>query len=170
MARPKLVGDIQVDEDLAFQRRSWQIQRVGWAIMALLILAALLGLFGPGPLSYATAGVQGSSLWVEYNRFVRFTSVQELIVHLGPEAVRGDEAPLWFSTTYIESLDIQGITPQPDAVEIGPDRITYVFLVDNPSEPFSVYFVIQPEKIGLLEAQIGVDEGELVRFRQFVYP
>ena len=42
-------GDLEIDEDLPFQRREWFAERVAWAVMALLIAAALLGLFGTGP-------------------------------------------------------------------------------------------------------------------------
>ena len=37
------VGDLEIHQDLPFQRRSWTVQRVGWAIMALVVLAGLLG-------------------------------------------------------------------------------------------------------------------------------
>src|SRR5262249_50526641 len=39
---------------LSFQRREWRVQRLGWALMALIILAGLLGLFGNGPLAQRT--------------------------------------------------------------------------------------------------------------------
>ena len=49
-----VLGDLEVGQDLDFQRREWAVQRVGWGAMALVILAALLGLFGSsGPLSRA---------------------------------------------------------------------------------------------------------------------
>jgi hypothetical protein len=42
-------GDLEIQEDLPFQRREWLVERVAWGVMALLIVAALLGLFGTGP-------------------------------------------------------------------------------------------------------------------------
>lgn len=34
--------------DLAFQRGDWRRERIGWALMTLLVVAAVLGLFGQG--------------------------------------------------------------------------------------------------------------------------
>ena len=56
------VGDLEISPDLNFQRRSWAMQRFAWVVLALFILAALLGLFGPGPLSQTRAEQQDSPL------------------------------------------------------------------------------------------------------------
>jgi len=49
MAKPhREAGDLEVAENLAFQRRAWKVQRAGWVAMALLVGAALAGLFGGG--------------------------------------------------------------------------------------------------------------------------
>ncbi len=44
----KRVGDLEIDQDLAFERRQWSVQRVGWGVGALIIVAALLGCSAPG--------------------------------------------------------------------------------------------------------------------------
>ena len=49
------VGDLQIHQDLCQERREWKIQRVGWLLMALMLVAALAGLLGPGPLSSTIA-------------------------------------------------------------------------------------------------------------------
>ena len=72
MARTKKIDDLQIDEDMEFQRRSWIVQRIGWAIFALVILLAALGLFGDGILSDTKAGQEEGALWLEYPRFERF--------------------------------------------------------------------------------------------------
>jgi hypothetical protein len=59
----------EIDQDLEFQRRIWKLQRVAWAVMALVVLAAVLGLLGPGVLGMATAGGRSSPLWLEYDHF-----------------------------------------------------------------------------------------------------
>lgn len=54
------IGDLEISQDLEFQKRSWTIQRVGWVVIALLILAGLLGVFGKGIAADATAGEENS--------------------------------------------------------------------------------------------------------------
>src|SRR5215475_2739858 len=44
-----------VQEHMAFQRRMWIVQRIGWVMLGVISLAALFGLFGYGVLSKRTA-------------------------------------------------------------------------------------------------------------------
>lgn len=53
------VGELEIEEDLDFQRRMWRLQQIGWALLVLVVVAALLGLFGKGPLSRAVASRVG---------------------------------------------------------------------------------------------------------------
>ena len=64
MAEESHSGDLELDQDLIFERRTWTVERVAWVIMALVGLAALAGLLGPGPLSETTSGEQGGPLWL----------------------------------------------------------------------------------------------------------
>jgi hypothetical protein len=163
------VGDLEINQDLRFQRRMWALQRIGWAVMALVVLVGLLGLFGTGPLSSATAGQEEGPLFVEeYERFVRFRIPTTLQVRLDPLGT--GEARLWLDREYLEGVQLQTVTPEPDSVEAGPDGFTYVFKVNDPNRPTSVTFHLQPETIGRLEGRVVLDGGEPVDFEQFVYP
>lgn len=53
MGSTERVGDLELGQDLPFQRREWAVQRIAWAAMAAVLTAALLGLFGSGPVSDA---------------------------------------------------------------------------------------------------------------------
>jgi hypothetical protein len=119
MAALERVGDLEIEQNLAQQRREWTIQRIGWVVMVLLALAALLGLFGGGPFSEGTAGDRDGPLWVEYPRFARLQAPAELRLHVGSEAVPGNEARVWLDRDFIENVQIQHITPEPDRVELG---------------------------------------------------
>lgn len=71
-------GSIQLDEDPDFQRRSWKVQRAGWAAMALSVAASLAGVFGGGPVSRERAESPDKVWSVEYERFVRRAADTEL--------------------------------------------------------------------------------------------
>ncbi len=62
------------------------------------------------------------------------------------------------------------MVPQPDSVEAGSDRLTYVFQAGRPDEPISATFFIEPQRIGPNDARIGLDDGQPVSFSQLVYP
>src|SRR4051812_4614622 len=96
--------------------------------MALLILSTLLGLFGQGLLSDAVVGEQSAPLWLEYNRFGRLhAETTKLRVHLGAGAARDGEVRFWLGREYLEGVRILQVTPQPERVEAGADRFTFVF-------------------------------------------
>lgn len=44
MAKIQRVGALEISQDLDFQRRTWVVEQVGWGVMALVVLAALLRL------------------------------------------------------------------------------------------------------------------------------
>jgi hypothetical protein len=82
-------------------------------MLALLILAAIVGLFGPGLLSRAVAGRQAGPLWAEYQRFWRVQSPMSLRLHFGPEAARNGQARVWLSRSYLDAMRVQHVTPPP---------------------------------------------------------
>ena len=45
----KTVQGMRIEEDRAYQRREWRFERIGWAVMAALLMAGLIGLLGDGP-------------------------------------------------------------------------------------------------------------------------
>ena len=45
MAGGQRVGDPEIKQNLRFQRRMWALERIGWAVMALVVLVGLVGLF-----------------------------------------------------------------------------------------------------------------------------
>ena len=57
-ARAPAGGPLQVDSDDAFTKREFAVESVGWVMLSLVLVAALLGALGSGPLSSA----RGSAL------------------------------------------------------------------------------------------------------------
>lgn len=172
MSEMKRVGDLEVAEDMKAQRRNWLFQGIGQALMVLVALAGLLGLFGgAGPLSRASAGNQEASLSIsEYERFLRFGKPTTLQVRLGEAATTGGEARVWLSRQYVENVQFQEIDPLPERVEAGPDRFVYVFEAAGPDRPTAVTFETEPDEIGRLQGRVGLDGGTSLTFSQFVYP
>jgi hypothetical protein len=60
----------QIEEDVRFQMRWWQVERVGWLLMGPFMAAAAVGVFGGGRLSRARTG-EADGPQVEYQRLLR---------------------------------------------------------------------------------------------------
>jgi hypothetical protein len=159
-----------VGDEMKFHRRYWLVQRAGWALIGLVLLAAFLGLFGPGLLGKAHAVDQNSRLRVEYERFERKQAETTLRIGLGAGAAQDGEARLWLSREYLDGIEIQSVTPEPERVEAAGDRVTYVFRVTDAAQETPVTFHFEPERMGRLRGRAGLADGTSVDFSQFVYP
>jgi hypothetical protein len=164
------VGDLEVNQDPEYQRRTWIVQRVGWVLMCLIVLAALLGLTGRGPLSTATAGLPDGPLRVEYQRFDRHRAPSEFQILLPASEAPNGQVRVWIDRGYLSGVEIQTIVPEPESVEIGEDRVTYSFNVNRAGPPVRLGFRVTYDGFGPKRGGIGLEDGEPVTFGQFIYP
>lgn len=94
-----------------------------------------------------------------------------LEVQLDREAGKGGKVSIWLDREYLDGLQVQQVTPQPSSAKAGPERLTYVFEVDDPNGPTTISFDLLPERtFGPLKGRVGIGDGEPVGFGQFVYP
>jgi hypothetical protein len=166
----KRVGDLELDQDLEYQQREWMAERISWVVWLLLLLAALLGILGSGPVSNATAGSQDGPLWVEYQRLARHRSPTTIIVHTRPEIAQDGTLQLQFDQEFIGKVQIERIDPEPDQVQIGMGRITYSFQVSEGDAPLHIIYHMQLETMGSVSTPLGIVGGPEVTVSQFVYP
>lgn len=162
---------LQVNEDIAFQRRAWRAQRVGWALIALLLAVAVLGFLGSGPLSRATAIVPGV-MRLEYQRFARYQTPETLTIRLEPSALAGPVARVGIDDRYLHGMEIKSVVPPPRAVHAAGDHFVYEFDVARPDRPLSVAFLLAPQRIGPVEGRVVLQRpgAHVAAFRQVVYP
>jgi hypothetical protein len=159
----KRVGSIEVNQDLDFQRAEWKAQRVGWVVLALLALVALMGGFGKGYL--ARASVRSSSdLTVEYERIARHGASSRMIVHF--DRLSG-EVGIAFPNDYFENGELLSITPEPERSEIGAGTISYFFQVRPNAR---IQFRFKPDRLGTRRVRLVATNNAAVQFRQFVLP
>lgn len=168
MVRTRVTGTVQISEDLEFEHRSWLMERIGWAVMTLIVVLAIAGLFGSGPLSSAIAGQKGGELWVEYNRFERLLSPTQVRACVG--AAPAGELRLSITREYLERVHVQEIMPPPKRVEAAGDWFTFVFHGARAGSATSVTFYLKPNESGRLRASIRMGEMEPLSFGQLVFP
>lgn len=159
-----------MEHDLRVQQITWRVQRISWFGMVLVLVAALLGLFGSGPLSRSFAVDPGSPLRLEYERFGRQQRATMLRLHLGSDLTQGSRALVWLDRSYVESVEVREISPPPLDSMAGIGRIHYTFAITEPGRPTAITFEVRPQTIGSLSGQAGLDNESLIRFQQWIYP
>ena len=159
---------LQINEDLAFQHRSWRIQRAGWIAMGLLLLTGLTGFWGQGPFSWGTAGHQSEPLQVEYERLTHYMTTATLRLHVNTDTGR-DRTAVRFTQRYADTIQIEQIMPRPEFEAVSAEGLTYVFRLE-PGRPSTITFYMKMGRAGLLRGEVRIDDRPSVLFRQFVFP
>lgn len=166
----KNVSGLEIDQDLPFQEKEWKIQRIAWALMLLIVLLGLLGLFGQGIISDGTASTSDEALVVYYQRFQRLDGQGSLVIQVAPELITGDTIQVAISSAFLDEVEIQGYSQEPSEVRNAGDRLVMEFAVDQPGEPVGVTISFIPQSMGRLSGTIGLVDGPDVEIGQFVYP
>ncbi len=166
----KRIGDLDIHQDLPFQRRTWMVQRVSWAVMALAVLAAVLGLFGHGPLSETVAEDPAVPLKLTYERFGRYQSPLTLQLHVESRAISEGRVLLWLSQDYLDHVEVQRISPEPSAQRLSPTGILYEFELADEGQGGDVTLHVEARRIGRLSGRLGFAPAHSLAFIQWIYP
>ena len=165
---PDTSGGLQINQDMEFQRREWRAQRAGWFALCAFVLAALLGLFGGGPLSHARAGAPGAPLWVEYERFVRRGAAERVSIHLAAPSERRQALQVRVSRGYFDGLRIERVRPEPESMTVGPDDVVLRF-TGEAAGTTTIVLDVEATAIGRQVATIAADGAPPAVLTQFVY-
>jgi len=157
-------------EDLEFQRKTWIVERVGWALLAAILVGAAAGLFGPGFFARVSAPAAEGGFTLEYLRFARMHSPVELRVRLEPSAAPGDRIRILISTEYLDRFSINGVVPEPERAELGADGIAFVFTGSTAGSGGSVRFLLEADRPGPARGTVAVNAGAPLQVRQYFYP
>jgi hypothetical protein len=65
---PRVNNEIEVGEDLEFQRKWWRSENFAWILFTLIIVLDLAGLFGRGPIAKAERRAADGTIDNNYRR------------------------------------------------------------------------------------------------------
>lgn len=167
---PVRIGDIEINQDLATQEKTWIIQRVGWGGMALIVIAALTGVFGNGPLARTEITDDQQTLRLSYDRIGRYEGELFLQLVLTAETTKTGRVTVTIDRTYWTSHAVEQIIPEPLTTSIGSDGFLYTFEVDTPSMPAMIAFRLRPKYLGALDGRIRVNDAGTLQLHQFIFP
>lgn len=155
-----------IRDEIAFQRKSWRLERLGWFGLVLLMLLTLLGVFSKGPLSTRHISSADGTLHVEYQRFLRHGAHSRLIVTA--RSAPSGSAVLQFSAQLLEAFTLEGIHPEPQSSASRQGGLLLESRADAQGG-VTLYLALRPEALGPVEHSISLN-GQTVQFVQFIYP
>ena len=167
-ATARQATELEVDEDLAFQRRDWLAQRIGWTALGLMLLAALAGLMGSGPMS-RTVRNDGRYLTVEYDRFVRHGARTAVTFRVAPGAVTDGRVRLAIDRRFLVANDLQRLVPEPSATRGREDTVEFIYDV-APGATLLARWTVEPDDLGSLSSSVRLNGEPSVEIAQFTYP
>jgi hypothetical protein len=158
--------DYPVEDDIAFQRKLWKLERVGWLLLLGLMVLALLGLFSRGPLSTQQRLTADEALQLHYQRFQRQDASDTLQVTL--RGAPGEIRHLLLEAPFFDTYNIETIQPQPLAAASEHGGLKLTVRLD-PGGQASVHFGLRPQQIGPVHHRVRAGNQQLT-FWQFIYP
>jgi hypothetical protein len=164
----KVNDEIQVGENLDFQRKWWRFENVVWIFFSLIIVLDLAGLFGRGPIARAERHSPDGTINIKYERIERTDSPSILSIEFGPSAIQDGKINLYVSESLVKGLGTERVVPNPLVTAIGNGGLTYTFAASK--VPASVDLALEPSGPGLYDFTIGVVGATPIHAQVFVVP
>lgn len=150
---------VDIGEDLRFQRRAWIAERMGWAVMAATILAALVGFLGSGPVSRTHAA--DGPIAVDYEYVARYEAPTQFEIEVGASLLAGrDELSLYVSRSLGDSLNLDEIAPPPVVVRGTREHLELVFPV-RAKDDLRIRIAARPGRWGRIDGRIRAGDIQL---------
>ena len=159
---------LQLDEHLAFQRRACLAQRLGWAALALCVIAGALGVLGGKGLGSTRAGSTDASLRVEAPRWARARAPMDVKIWIAPGA---DAHETWveLDSHYLEAMSLRQVQPPPQHTRSTPRGLRLGF-ARHANTPLAIRLEFEPRRAGAVDLQLWSEGGARVRVRHWIHP
>ena len=161
--------ELELEQDNDFQEKNWKAERVAWIIMTLIIIAALSGILGIGPLSKRTLGSAEEGFKVEFHSLLRYRKEVPMRITIKPNIYSTDYR-IRINKTFLKGMTTEKIVPEPEITYIGKDDYIYSFRLVDATAETTIAFYMKPETTGNKKLIIGEENGESKEMDIFIYP
>ena len=159
--------DVDLDDHAGFERRWRRVQAVVLSLIALSLLAGLLGFMGPGLLPRLHHPLRTAPFDVSYDRTLRYQAPAEIRIE-GRADSPGKDVRVRVDRALIDAGGLQEAIPQPASVAADGDGQLYRF-TGTGGDAGTLVLKFRPTRPGMLESKLVVDDEPLT-LRQFVWP
>lgn len=156
-----------VEEDIRMQERVWRFERVGWYVLVVIILLALAGAFGNGPLSDAQVTSTDGRIQVEYQRLSRSGTTDDLRITV--HGIAGKPVKVMLGGSLLREASIETMQPEPQS-SISHGEALLLQLGTSRDGIATLYLTLRSESVGTLEGIVRTSPTSAVSFSTFLYP
>jgi hypothetical protein len=164
------MSDVDFADVTPHQRfeRGWnRLQTIIEIIVALIVFAGLLGLFGDGPLSTARTRFKDQPITIDYDRMLRRTVQSEMTIAL-TRPIASPTLTIELPNSFLRGMDIVSTSPRSSAMRAETDGVSYVFDLGDAREG-EIILSMKPRLFGPLRSTIKA-LGSDITLDQFVFP
>jgi hypothetical protein len=167
---PSSNDDLYLERVMPHHRAAWRVERIAWTIGALALIAAMLGLFGYGPMSRTTVG-STDALQIEYDRFQRSSAPNDFALTVNTALARNGELRVRFDQSLVDHVEFDDIVPEPEKVFAGTGYTEFVFnIAPGERAPAHIAFRFRPTTFGHRTGQVTASGAPPLTLDQYVYP
>ncbi|MFB4394253.1 MULTISPECIES: hypothetical protein [unclassified Pseudomonas] len=149
------------------QQRVWRFERVGWYVLVAIVILALAGLFGKGPLSDAKAVSQDGRVQVEYQRISRSGTTDSLFITV--QGAPGQPVEVQLGGSLLRDASIETLQPEPQQSK--SDGKALLFKLGTSQDGVAtLYLTLRSEHVGTLQGTVRAGATSTVRFSTFLFP
>lgn len=170
MAKVSRVASLDIPLDSRFEAREWRTERIGWALMILVVVLGALGLLGgAGPLNTVQLGSPSDRVWVEYRRVIRHQAPAELKIYATLDQSFIGTTTLHINKSYADAFMIESASPTVVQEQVGSSAMSYDFAMPN-GGPASIILRLRPVRFGIRYATLSVEGAGSQTFWQVILP
>ena len=161
----------RIDARAGLQRRVWAASKIAWWAMGAVLLLAIGGVFGDGPLAHAEAAGTDGSLRVAYDRFQRSDAGSSLAIRLAPNAAT-HEARFCLDHAFGRAWQVTQIEPAALREELEAGGTCHVIaLAAEAPAPRLIELRVHPRHTAIwAEGALYVPGGAPVRIGAVIWP
>lgn len=153
---------------MRFQRASWRVQQAGWLLLCAAVLAALLGVFSNGWLSWTSRESADGALRADYQRVYRNGLDGWIDLTLMGAAGR-PEREVVLSPALLERLSLASTQPAALRAAAQPDGL-HLFFAIGEAGASRVRLNLSPHDAGGVEGTIRLDAGAPLPIEFLILP
>lgn len=145
----------------------WGLHRLFFVLMALFLIAGIIGVFGNGPASRRIEKDSTGALQVQFDKTIRAKAPAEYQIR-STAPVNADHQ-IRLSPEFTQQMEINRIVPEPKSMKSERGSLLMTFS-NSASDELLVHLYAEPERMGKFNGMISRPDQSQIPISQFILP